>query len=170
MIDIDIQGRRGQGAELACRVLGRAFARRGASVQTLTIYDGVDRQAPVTASLRVAGVPIRRRGVTGHRRDRIVFDPTLLAATPRDCVNGMVLVNSPSSPCSRLLGAARIVAVDAAAIAGGAALGAAMAGAFAGATGLLSVADVVAAMAEAGRPGRKPENVGAARLAYREAS
>jgi Pyruvate/2-oxoacid:ferredoxin oxidoreductase gamma subunit len=165
VIDIDIQGRRGQGAELACQLLARAFARRGASVQTLTVYDGADRQAPVTASLRIAEVPIRWRGLTGHTRDRIVLDPTLLAAMPRDRVDGMVLVNNPSSPCSRLLGATRIVAVDGAAIAGGAALGAAMAGAFAGATGLLSVADLVAAMADAGRAGRKPENVEAARLA-----
>jgi len=89
---------------------------------------------------------------------------------PRDRVDGIVLVNSPSSPCSRALGAARIVAVDAAAIARGVALGATIAGAFAGATGLLSVEDLAAAMAEAGGPGRKQKSVEAARLAYREAA
>jgi 2-oxoacid:acceptor oxidoreductase gamma subunit (pyruvate/2-ketoisovalerate family) len=170
VIEIDIQGRRGQGAEIACQLLARAFARRGASVQTLTVYDGADRQAPVSASLRVEESPIPRRGVSEHARDRIVLDPALLAAMPLDRAGGMVLVNSPSSPCSRALGAARIVAVDAAAIASGVALGAAIAGAFAGATGLLSIEDLVAAMAEAGRPGRTPESVEAARLAYREAA
>lgn len=168
MIEIDLQGRRGQGTEIACQLLARAFARRGASLQTLTVYDGADRQAPVTASLRVEESLIRRSGVSEHARYRIVLDPALLAAMPRDHADRMVLVNSPNSPCSRLLGAGRVVAVDAAAIAGGVALGAAVAGAFAGATGLLSVEDLAAAIAEAGRPERKPESVEAARLAYRE--
>lgn len=174
MIEIDIQGRRGQGAEIACQLLARAFAHRGASVQTLTVYDGEDRQAPVSASLRVEELPIRRSGVTERARDRVVLDPTLLAAMPREGGDGMVLVNSPNSPCSRALGAARIVAVDADAIARSVGLGAtpatAIAGAFAGATGLLSVEDLDAAMAAAGRPGRQQESVEAARLAYREAA
>jgi Pyruvate/2-oxoacid:ferredoxin oxidoreductase gamma subunit len=170
VIEIDIQGRRGQGAEIACQLLARAFARRGASVQTLTVYDGGDRQAPVSASLRVEASSTRRRGASEHTRDRIVLDPTLLATMPRDGVDEIVLVNSPSSPCSRLPGAAHIVAVNAAAIAGGVALGAAIAGAFAGATGLLSVEDLAAAISEAGRPGRTQESVEAARLAYREAA
>jgi pyruvate ferredoxin oxidoreductase gamma subunit len=170
MIEIDIHGRRGQGAEIAGQLLARAFSRRYGTVRTSTIYNGVDRHAPVIASLWVEASPVRGRGTTGDTRHHIVLDPDLLAAMPRDPVDGIVLVISPTSPCSRLLGAARIVAVDANAIAPGVGFEAAVAGAFAGVTGLLSVEEIVAALPEGGDPRRKRASVEAARLAFREAS
>jgi pyruvate ferredoxin oxidoreductase gamma subunit len=170
MIEIDIHGRRGQGAEIAGQLLARAFSRRYEAVRTSTIYDGVDRQAQVIAALWVDASPVRGRGATRDTRHHIVLDPALLAAMPRDRVDGIVLIISPTSPCSRLLGAARIIAVDANAIAPDGGFEAAVAGAFAGVTGLLSVEEIVAALPEGGGARRKHECVEAVRLAFREAS
>ena len=171
MLELRIHGRGGQGAQVACQILAEAFFREGAWVQAFAAYGGERRGAPVTASLRVDDEPIRLRCDVEHPHHLIVLDPTLLPDTRG--VDGLVLVNSPRLPCGRLPGAARVVAVDADAIAGSVGLGAlvatAMAGAFAGATGLLALGPLVAAV-ETGSPAKRRENVVAATRAYHDAA
>jgi Pyruvate/2-oxoacid:ferredoxin oxidoreductase gamma subunit len=173
MIRIDIHGRRGQGVETSCQILGRAFARHGASARTLTVYDGADHQSPVISSLLIRESHLRDGvGVESQHGHCLFLDPSLLGAMPR--VDGVVLVNSQTAPCSRLSGAAHVVAVDADAIVrglgSGATLAATFAGAFAGATHLLSLNDLAAALMETGRPSGRGKRIEAARRAYRDAA
>jgi 2-oxoacid:acceptor oxidoreductase gamma subunit (pyruvate/2-ketoisovalerate family) len=171
MLEIRIHGRGGQGAQVACQMLASAFFRAGRQVQAFAAYGGERRGAPVTASLRVDDQPIRLRCDIERADYALVLDPTLLAdlapASLKD--DGFVLVNSAAAPCSRAPLASRTLAVDARAIAAAAGLGTivstAMLGAFAGATGLLTLADVIAAVHE-GSPARADDNVEACRTAY----
>ena len=175
MLEIRIHGRGGQGAQIACQILADAFFRGGAWVQAFAAYGGERRGAPVTASLRVDGAPIRLRCDVERPRHLIVADPTLLADLLLESVaeDGVVLVNSSRTPCGRMAGAARVVAVDATAIAERLGLGpivsTAMVGAFAGVTRLVALEHLAAAV-EAGSPARKRENVDAALAAYHEAA
>lgn len=53
VLEIRIQGRGGQGAQVACQMLAAAFFRSGRWVQAFAAYGGERRGAPVAASLRV---------------------------------------------------------------------------------------------------------------------
>jgi pyruvate ferredoxin oxidoreductase gamma subunit len=175
MLEIRIHGRGGQGAQIACQILADAFFRDGAWVQAFAAYGGERRGAPVTASLRVDGAPIRLRCDIERPRHLIVLDATLLADLALESVaeDGVVVVNSSRIPCSQIPGAARVVAVEATAIADRLGLGpivsTAMVGAFAGVTRLVPLEHLAAAV-EAGSPAKKRENVDAALAAYHEAA
>jgi 2-oxoacid:acceptor oxidoreductase gamma subunit (pyruvate/2-ketoisovalerate family) len=165
MLEITILGRGGQGAQVACQILAAAFFRAGRFVQAFAAYGGERRGAPVTASLRVDDAPVTLRCDIERPDHVLVLDPGLLeGVVPSPRAGGLILVNSSGAPCGRAPHAARVLDVDAGAIAATAGLGpivsTAMLGAFAGATGLLPLADLRAAVAE-GSPARGAENVAA---------
>lgn len=117
MLQFIIQGRGGQGAQMAGNVLAEIFFQEGRHVLAYATYGGARRGTPVTSSLRVDDKPIRMR-CDIEKPDAIVcFDPSLLAggtllrtATEKT----LVLINS-SRPASEFahLGSFKIVAVDA---------------------------------------------------------
>lgn len=112
-----IQGRGGQGAQMAGNVLAELFFQAGRHVLAYATYGGARRGTPVTSSLRIDDKPIRMR-CDIEKPDAIVcFDPSLLAggtllrtATEKT----LVLINS-SRPAAEFahLGSFKIVAVDA---------------------------------------------------------
>jgi pyruvate ferredoxin oxidoreductase gamma subunit len=173
MLEICIQGRGGQGAQVACQILAAAFFRAGAWVQAFAAYGGERRGAPVTASLRVDDTPIRMRCDVAEADHLLVLDSSLLVDVPPEILRtgGTVVVNSVQAPCGRMPGASRVVAVDASSIARHAGLGSivstAVLGAFAGATGLVTL-DALLAAVEEWSPVKKQENVAACAQGYRQ--
>jgi 2-oxoacid:acceptor oxidoreductase gamma subunit (pyruvate/2-ketoisovalerate family) len=171
MLQIRIHGRGGQGAQVACQILAAAFFRAGREVQAFASYGGERRGAPVTAFLRVDDRPLRLRCEIERADHLIVLDPVLLADIDPASLHehGVVVVNAPAALCGRGPLGARVVEVDAGAIAARAGLGpivgTAMLGAFAAATGLLSLDDLRAAVAD-GSPARQEANVSACVAAY----
>jgi pyruvate ferredoxin oxidoreductase gamma subunit len=79
-LQIIIQGRGGQGAQLAGNVLARAFFAEGREVQSFATYGGARRGTPVSSFIRVDDKPIRVR-CDIERADAILcFDASLLEA------------------------------------------------------------------------------------------
>ncbi len=176
MLEVRIHGRGGQGAQVACQILAGALFRSGRSVQAFAAYGGERRGAPVTAFVRADSRPIRLRCDIERPQHVLVLDPTMLedrrvVADMRP--GGVVVVNSREAPAITLAARVRLVWLDAATIARQAGLGSivstAMVGAFGGATGLVALADLVAAVEE-GSPTRKSENAEACAAAYAEAA
>jgi pyruvate ferredoxin oxidoreductase gamma subunit len=80
MLQIIIQGRGGQGAQLAGSVLAMAFFAEGREVQSFATYGGARRGTPVSSFIRVDDKPIRVR-CDIERADAILcFDASLLEA------------------------------------------------------------------------------------------
>jgi len=176
MLEVRIHGRGGQGAQVACQILAGALFRSGRHVQAFAAYGGERRGAPVTAFVRADERPIRLRCDIERPHHVLVLDATMLEdrqVTADLRPGGLVVVNSREVPPVTLPEGVHLVAVDAAAIARRVGLGAivstAMVGAFGGATGLVSLADLVAAVRE-GSPTRKGENALACSLAYSRAT
>lgn len=174
MLEIRIHGRGGQGAQVACQILASAFFRAGRYVQAFAAYGGERRGAPVTAFVRVDDEPIRLRCDIERPGHALVLDATMLAdpgIAASVAPGGMLVVNAATSPPAAAEGGARVVVVDAGAIARREGLGTiastAMLGAFAGATGLVPLDDLAAAVDE-GSPLKKRENVRACTVAYEE--
>jgi len=171
MIEVRIHGRGGQGAQVGCQMLAAAFFRSGWHVQAFAAYGGERRGAPVTAFVRADDKPIRLRCDIERPRYALVLDATMLdGALVADVEpGGTVVVNSASPPEVSLPAGVRLVAVDAAGIAGRTGLGpivsTALLGAFAHATGLVSLANLLAAVEE-GSPARKGENIEACSAGY----
>jgi pyruvate ferredoxin oxidoreductase gamma subunit len=99
-LQIIIQGRGGQGAQLAGNVLAMAFFAEGREVQSFATYGGARRGTPVSSFIRVDDKPIRVR-CDIERADAILcFDASLLearllaAAGPRT----LIVVNSRRTP------------------------------------------------------------------------
>ena len=79
-LQIIIQGRGGQGAQLAGNVLAMAFFAEGREVQSFATYGGARRGTPVSSFIRVDDKPIRAR-CDIERADAILcFDASLLEA------------------------------------------------------------------------------------------
>lgn len=173
MLEVRIHGRGGQGAQVACQILGAAFFRSGQYVQAFTAYGGERRGAPVTAFLRVDRRPIRLRCDIERPHHVLVLDSTLLGEATDVRTGGLVVVNGPERPVAPLPPGIRLVTVDAAALARRAGLGTivstALIGFFAGASRLVSLADLLGAVQE-GSPARKHENAQACTLGYLEAA
>jgi pyruvate ferredoxin oxidoreductase gamma subunit len=177
MLEIRIHGRGGQGAQVGCQILAHAFFRSGRCVQAFAAYGGERRGAPVTAYLRVDDRPIRLRCDIERADHALVLDASMLAEAPailgtlRD--GAVVVVNGREPPPVTLPAGARLVTIDAAAIARTHGLGpivaTAVLGAFAGATGLVALDELVGSVEE-GSPVKKRENVEACAAAYRQAS
>jgi 2-oxoacid:acceptor oxidoreductase gamma subunit (pyruvate/2-ketoisovalerate family) len=179
MIEIRFHGRGGQGAVVASKVLAVAFFHENLYVQSFPAFGVERRGAPVMAFLRVDRQLINLR-VNIYQPDHIiVLDPTLLGAidvTSGLKQNGWILINSHQPPevFSDLKGF-RTATVDATSLAIQNGLGSrtnpivstAILGAFSKVTGLVGIDSVALAIREE-VPGKKNENVKAAREAYQE--
>ena len=117
MLQFIIQGRGGQGAQMAGNILAEMFFQEGRHVLAYATYGGARRGTPVTSSLRVDDKPIRMRCDIENPDAIVCFDPSLLTggnllkvATEKT----LVLINS-SRPASEFahLGSFKVVAVDA---------------------------------------------------------
>ena len=179
MIEIRFHGRGGQGAVVASKVLAVAFFHENLHVQSFPAFGVERRGAPVMAFLRVDRQPINLR-VNIYQPDHIVvLDPTLLGAidvTSGLKQDGWILINSHQPPevFSDLKGF-RTATVDATSLAIENGLGSrtnpivstAILGAFSKATGLVGIDSVALAIREE-VPGKRDENVKAAREAFDE--
>jgi pyruvate ferredoxin oxidoreductase gamma subunit len=77
-LELVIQGRGGQGSQLAGKALADVFFREGRSVLCFATYGGARRGTPVTSSLRVDDKPIRLRCDIDTPDVVVCFDPSLL--------------------------------------------------------------------------------------------
>ena len=120
MLQIIIQGRGGQGAQLAGNLLATAFFAEGRGVQSFASYGGARRGTPVTSFIRVDEAPIRLRCDIEEADAILCFDASLLEgrllATAR--ADTPIVVNSSRTPeqFARQLPAYRVIPVDGLAI------------------------------------------------------
>jgi pyruvate ferredoxin oxidoreductase gamma subunit len=165
MLQIIIQGRGGQGAQLAGSLLAMAFFAEGREVQSFATYGGARRGTPVSSFIRVDDKPIRLRCDIERADALLCFDASLLegrllaAAGPRT----LIVVNSrrPPEHFAGALPGYRILPVDGLEIAQRNELGrivnSALLGALACAVGAPSLETLAATISEEA-PKRKREN------------
>ncbi|MEW6262205.1 MAG: 2-oxoacid:acceptor oxidoreductase family protein [Thermodesulfobacteriota bacterium] len=101
MLGIRLDGRGGQGAVSASKILAQAYYLQGFSVQSFPSFGMERRGAPVSAFVRVDERPILRRGRIEKSDVVIVLDPALLliidvteGLTPK----GLLLLNHTRHP------------------------------------------------------------------------
>ncbi|CAA7618077.1 2-oxoacid:acceptor oxidoreductase family protein [Magnetospirillum sp. UT-4] len=100
MIEVRIHGRGGQGNVVAAYLLATAAFETGRHCQAFPSFGAERRGAPVTAFVRIADVPIRRRCQVAEPAFLVVQDSGLLhipATVDGLKPGGGVLVNSPLS-------------------------------------------------------------------------
>lgn len=78
MLQVIIQGRGGQGAQLAGSLLAMAFFAEGREVQSFATYGGARRGTPVSSFIRVDDKPIRLRCDIERADALLCFDASLL--------------------------------------------------------------------------------------------
>lgn len=174
MLQMIIQGRGGQGAQLAGSLLAMAFFAEGREVQSFATYGGARRGTPVSSYIRVDDKPIRLRCDIEQADALLCFDASLLegrflaTATPRT----LIVVNSrrPPEHFAKALPGYRVLPVDGLEIAQKNGLGrivnSALLGAFACAVGAPSLATLEASIAEEA-PKNARENAAACVEGYR---
>ena len=116
MLQIVIQGRGGQGAQLAGSLLAMAFFAEGREVQSFATYGGARRGTPVSSFIRVDDKPIRLRCDIEQADAVLCFDASLLqgrllaTAGPKT----LIVVNSRLAPAhfARALPGHRVLPVD----------------------------------------------------------
>ena len=165
MLQIIIQGRGGQGAQLAGTLLATAFFAEGREVQSFATYGGARRGTPVSAFIRVDERPIRARCDIEQADALLCFDASLLegrflaTATPRT----LIVVNSrrPPEHFAQVLPGYRVLPVDGLEVAQRNGLGrivnSALLGALACAVGAPSLEMLAATISEEA-PKKKREN------------
>lgn len=120
MLQFIIQGRGGQGAQLAGKLMADMFFQEGKDVLVYATYGGARRGTPVSSSLRVDDKPIRMRCDIEHPDIIVCFDPSLLEGglLKGATAQTTVLINSslPAEEFARL-GDFKIVTIDARTIA-----------------------------------------------------
>lgn len=172
MLEIRIQGRGGQGAQVAGQILATAFFREGKYIQSFASYGGARRGTPVSAFLRVDDKPITLRCDIENPDAILCFDSSLLdmtllkGATPRT----KILVNSSRSPEDfKYLGDFHIITIDAKKIARrnnlGRIVNSALIGAFAALLGTPALENLVEVVKEMS-PTRVEENAASCREGY----
>lgn len=172
MLQIRIQGRGGQGAQVAGQLLATAFFREGKYIQSFASYGGARRGTPVSAFLRVDDKPINLRCDIEEPDALLCFDSSLLdkallkGATSRT----RIMVNSSKSPDDfQHLGAFHIVTVDAKKIASqnnlGRIVNSALIGAFAALLEAPAIESLLAVVKEMS-PAKAEENVASCRDGY----
>ena len=172
MLQLRIQGRGGQGAQLAGEVLATAFFQEGKYVQAYSTYGGARRGTPVSTFIRVDDDPVRERCDIEEPDAILCFDPSLLSPALLSGVrpDTVVLVNSTRAPEQFAdLGPMRIATVDALAIAQDNGLGrivnSTLLGAFARVMGAPQL-DVLLQVVREVSPRKTEENVKSARDGY----
>lgn len=121
MLQFIIQGRGGQGAQMAGNILAEMYFQEGRHVLAYATYGGARRGTPVSSSLRVDDKPIRMRCNIENPDAIVCFDPSLLSGSDllsTATEKTLVLINS-SRPATEFahLGGFRIVSIDATKIA-----------------------------------------------------
>jgi pyruvate ferredoxin oxidoreductase gamma subunit len=100
LLQFIIQGRGGQGAQLAGNLLAMAFFAEDRGVQSFASYGGARRGTPVTSFIRVDDRPIRLRCDVEQADAILCFDASLLEgrllATAR--ADTPIVVNSSRTP------------------------------------------------------------------------
>jgi pyruvate ferredoxin oxidoreductase gamma subunit len=174
MLQIIIQGRGGQGAQLAGTLLASAFFAEGREVQSFATYGGARRGTPVSSFIRVDDRPIRLRCDIERADALLCFDASLLegkflaTAGPRT----LIVVNSrrPPEHLAQALPGYQLLPVDGLEIAQRHGLGrivnSALLGALAAAVGAPSLQTLEASIAEEA-PKKAEENVAACVEGYR---
>lgn len=120
MLQCIIQGRGGQGAQMAGEILAHAFFQEGKYVQNYATYGGARRGTPVSSFIRVDDKPIRLRCNIESPDVIMCFDPSLLndALLQGAGKNTLVIINSTEpAECYENLGDFKIAIVNAIAIA-----------------------------------------------------
>lgn len=100
MVEIRLHGRGGQGAVIACHLLGGALHRQGYCVQSFPFFGFERRGAPVTAFVRFDDKQVRLRCGIYQPDHLIVFDAGLvevLDLTAGLKPAGWIVVNSARS-------------------------------------------------------------------------
>ena len=179
MHEIRWHGRGGQGAVTSAKILANAAFRAGfAGVTSAPTFGAERRGAPVTASTRLDDAPIRVYSQVTRPDIAIVLDESLIAVG--GAANGLkpgatVIVNTtmPASELGLPAGTRVFTAdVTGAAEAAGVVVGGtpmvsgAILGSFAKATGLVSLDDVQAAIADSFSAKAAASNFEAARIAF----
>jgi pyruvate ferredoxin oxidoreductase gamma subunit len=176
MLEIVIQGRGGQGAQLAGTLLAMAFFAEGREVQSFSTYGGARRGTPVSSFIRVDEKPIRLRCDIERAHALLCFDASLLqgrllaTAGPQT----VIVVNSRLGPAhfAAALPKHRVLAVDGLAIAQRNGLGrivnSALVGALARAVGAPALETLNATIA-AQAPKHQRENAAACLEGWRSA-
>lgn len=172
MLQLRIQGRGGQGAQMAGEVLATAFFQEGKYVQAYSTYGGARRGTPVSTFIRVDDDPVRERCDIEEPDAIICFDPSLLSpALLAGCRSDtVVLINSTRGPEEFAdLGDLRVATIDALAVAQSNGLGrilnSTLLGAFARVMGVPDI-EVVAEVIRQVSPRKQDENVKSARDGY----
>lgn len=174
MLQFIIQGRGGQGAQMAGTMLAQMFFQEGKEVLAYATYGGARRGTPVSSLLRVDDKPIRMRCDIENADGIVCFDPSLLAggnllkaATEKT----LVLINSsfPKHEFSHL-GNFRVVTIDARSVAKKNALGrivnTTLVGALLGLIGYRNIELLKKVIAETS-PVKTEENIAACMDGYR---
>lgn len=119
MIEIRWHGRGGQGAFTAARLLGAAAVLDGQFALAFPSFGPERRGAPVLAFTRIDGRRIGDRSALKSCDHAIVLDETLVGADGVGGIRegGALLVNSADSGGGLAGGGARVIAVDATALA-----------------------------------------------------
>lgn len=177
MKEIRFHGRGGQGAVIACRILGLAAFKDGLDAQSFPFFGVERRGAPVTAFTRIDTKKIRIKTLVYKPDYIIVLDPTLVKTV--DVASGIkrsgfILINSRRNPSQFRLGPAKVFTVDAESIALKYGLGSPIApivnttilGAFARISGEVKISSIVDSIKEY-VPVKVKENISAAEEAYK---
>lgn len=174
MLQLRIQGRGGQGAQMAGEVLARTYFEEGKYVQAYSTYGGARRGTPVSTFIRVDDRFIRERCDIESPDAIVCFDPSLLsplllAGAPPGTV---ILVNSSRPPEAFAdLGDYRIGTLDAIVVAQAKGLGrfvnSAILGAFARMMGSPSMEALTATLLQVS-PAKPQANASSARDGYRQ--
>lgn len=117
MLQIIIQGRGGQGAQMAGKILSEMYFQEGRHVLSYATYGGARRGTPVSSLLRVDEKPIRLRCDIENPDVIVCFDPSLLEGGTLLKGAGeqtLVLINSALPAANfRHLGSFRATTIDA---------------------------------------------------------
>jgi len=174
MLEIVIQGRGGQGAQMAGNLLAMAFFAEGREVQSFATYGGARRGTPVSSFIRIDDKPIRVRCDIEQADALLCFDASLLegrllaAARP----DTLIVVNSRRTPgqFAAELPRYRVFPVDGIAVAQRNGLGrivnSALLGAFARALEAPALETLTRTLADAA-PKHRQENIDACLEGYR---
>jgi pyruvate ferredoxin oxidoreductase gamma subunit len=176
VLQLRIQGRGGQGAQMAGEVLARTYFEEGKFVQAYSTYGGARRGTPVSTFIRVDDTFIRERCDIESPDAIVCFDPSLLSpmllagAKP----GTVVLINSSRPPDAFVdLGDFRFGTLDAIVVAQANGLGryvnSAILGAFVRMIGSPSMDALTATLLEVS-PAKPEQNAQCARDGYRMVS
>lgn len=175
MYEVCLQGRGGQGAAMAARVLVQAACLEGLWGQAFPLFGGERRGAPVYAFARISDRPVRLHSRVYEPDAVVALDELLLRATGVDIRRGgLLLVNSPAKPKIDV-GEAKVFWLNATSIAlrlglvvaGWPVVNTAMLGAFARASGLVSLGSLKEAIHVTWRGELGEANARAAEEGYR---